>query len=193
MFGALFQSKSFRASSTNNSQEALYACALRQTRQPDFYLRWGVPDTFDGRFDLLLVHVFLILYRLIDDPRYNKMSQDVFDVMFRDMDQTLREHGIGDMGVPKHMKRMMIAFNGRMYTYLEAVQERDEKNAQRALEKALARNLYGTIENPDLKALSCMALYMQDNIKYLNSVPVNDVIAGAIDFTGLDMQERKNG
>ena len=129
MFNRLFKQK-------NTIAKDLYASALENTRLEVFYREYSVPDSFDGRFDLLLLHIFIILRRIKGQDNYDELSQDLFNVMFKDMDQTLREMGIGDVGIPKHMKKMMLAFNGRMHAYQEAV------SSAKALRGVVARNLY---------------------------------------------------
>lgn len=117
----------------------LYQSARTQSRDPVLYETRGVADTMDGRFDSLSLHVALLMGRLRRlGPEGVALSQAVFDCMFKDIDQTLRETGVGDLGVPKHMKKMMKAFNGRAYAYCAALEAQDSA----ALETALARNLY---------------------------------------------------
>ena len=117
----------------------LYQSARTQSRHPVFYANWGVADTMDGRFDVLTLHVALLMARLGQKGKQGqKLAQAVFDAMFRDIDQTLRETGVGDLGVPKHMAKMMKAFNGRVHVYHAAINSND--NA--ALELAIARNIY---------------------------------------------------
>lgn len=117
----------------------LYQSARSQSRHPVFYANWGVADTMDGRFDVLSLHVALLMVRLGQMGKQGaKLAQAVFDAMFRDIDQTLRETGVGDLGVPKHMAKMMKAFNGRVHAYTAAINASD--NA--ALELAIARNIY---------------------------------------------------
>lgn len=117
----------------------LYQTVRSQSRHPVFYADWGVADTMDGRFDALCLHIAPLLGRLRKaGPQGAKLAQAVFDAMFRDIDQTLRETGVGDLGVPKHMARMMKAFNGRVHVYCTAIDARDAA----ALETAIARNLY---------------------------------------------------
>lgn len=117
----------------------LYQSARSQSRHPVFYANWGVADTMDGRFDVLSLHVALLMARLGQMGKQGqKLAQAVFDEMFRDIDQTLRETGVGDLGVPKHMAKMMKAFNGRAHAYAAAMGKDD--NA--ALETAIARNVY---------------------------------------------------
>ena len=117
----------------------LYQSARSQSRHPVFYANWGVADTMDGRFDVLSLHVALLMARLGQMGKQgSKLAQAVFDAMFRDIEQTLRETGVGDLGVPKHMAKMMKAFNGRVHAYYAAINAND--NA--ALELAIARNIY---------------------------------------------------
>ena len=114
---------------------ALYGACVAQARLPDFYRVLAVPDTIDGRFDLLVLHVVLVMRRLSGEAEF---KQQLFDLMFADMDRNLREMGVGDMGVGKKIKPMISAFYGRAQVYEKALAESDD-----ALAQALARNLYG--------------------------------------------------
>lgn len=158
-----------------------YEACFMQARQPVFYTGAGVPDTVDGRFDLLLVHEFLVIRRLLSASNRaeegREFSQALFDITFADMDQSLRDAGIGDMGVPKHVRRMMLAYNGRMHAYESAFNE-----GKAALEEALERNLYGTVEQPDAKALRLAADYMIRSEKALAAQKFDDICAGVIEF-----------
>ncbi|MFA5591966.1 MAG: ubiquinol-cytochrome C chaperone family protein [Micavibrio sp.] len=117
----------------------LYQTALAQSREPVFYRDYGVADTMDGRFDMLGFHAALIMEGLRPYGREGRaLAQALFDKLFREVEFALRESGVGDLGVPKHMGRMMRAFNGRAHAYHEALAGRDVE----ALEKALARNIY---------------------------------------------------
>jgi len=154
MFNKLFKQE-------NLESKKLYASALTSARNEVFYTRYNVPDTFDGRFDLLLLHIFIILQRIKDKDNYQELSQDLFDVMFKDMDQTLREIGIGDVGIPKHMKKMMKAFNGRMHVYQDAISNDIDLNT------AIARNLYAmAIDDRGLNknSLESMSAFVLNNI-----------------------------
>ena len=79
----------------------LYTAMVTQARQPDFYAKLGVPDTMEGRFDLILVHAFILFRRLKADDGDRDLAQHIFDVMFADLDQNMREMGIGDVGILK--------------------------------------------------------------------------------------------
>jgi cytochrome b pre-mRNA-processing protein 3 len=116
---------------------ALYRAAVAAAREPYFYEALGVPDTLDGRFDLIAVHAFLLIERLQPEPG-PALAQAVFDAMFSDMDMNLREIGVGDLSVGKRVRAMWEAFHGRAKVYAAAMQSADRE----ALETALARNVW---------------------------------------------------
>mgnify|MGYP001975821746 CR=1 FL=1 len=119
--------------------EKLYAEAIRLSRRPEFFQRYGVTDDVDGRFDALSLMVILIMRRLKSlDEGGKALSQDLFDSMFADMDLSLREMGAGDIGVAKRVRAMAEAFMGRLNTYVEAIDEDDRE----AFSAALLRNLF---------------------------------------------------
>ena len=84
--------------------EAIYGMIVTQAREPLFYRDLGVPDTVNGRFDLLLLHLWLVLRRLKSVEAGTGLSQALFDHFCEDMDDNLREMGVGDLAVPKRME-----------------------------------------------------------------------------------------
>lgn len=146
---------------------ALYAAAEAQARRPVFYAELGVPDTVDGRFEMIVLHAYILMRRL-GNAGQQDIAQTLFDTMFKTMDLSLREMGVGDLGVPKHMKRMMQGFNGRAASYEEAVQEDNEK----LLKKALIRNVYGTIDDPDMHNVEVLQNYVKDSLALKSTEPV---------------------
>ena len=166
----LFKSKNpYQVAAAN-----VYAALLQKTRVPVFYESYAVPDSFDGRFDLLLLHVFVVIERTLDDggKGAEAFNQALFDETFKDMDQTLREMGIGDMGVPKHMRKMMKAFNGRMHAYKDGLKNH-------TLQAALEKNLYGTIEVSD-DILNKMEQYVLTQLNHLKTQDIQDILAGEL-------------
>ena len=118
---------------------ALYGLAVAAARQPYFYAALGVPDTLDGRFDLVGLHVFLLIRRLGDLPHPGPaLAQAVFDAMFSDMDMNLREMGVSDLSVGKRVRAMWLAFHGRAAAYRAAMDAADTA----ALAAALERNVW---------------------------------------------------
>src|SRR6476620_11735781 len=92
----------FRKTPDRNAVYAVYGAIVSQSRQPIFYEKWGVPDTVTGRFDMISVHMALLFRRLRQEKKAGtEFSQAVFDLFFKDMDRSLREMGVGDLGVPK--------------------------------------------------------------------------------------------
>lgn len=116
----------------------LYLQVVAAGRQPFFYAELGVPDTLDGRFDMVGLHAFLLIRRLSREGGEGaSLSQAVFDAMFNDMDLNLREMGVGDLSVGKKVRVMWEAFHGRAAVYAEAMTIGPE-----ALADALERNLW---------------------------------------------------
>ncbi len=137
----------------------LYERAFSQSRHKIFYTEMQVPDSFEGRFEMLSLHVFLVMRRLNNESQ-NKTAQLLFDIMFKTIDKSLREIGIGDLGVPKHMKRMMQGFNGRAHSYEAAIYSND----QAALAEALSLNVYSVAQNqPMNSSVDALASYMMSS------------------------------
>jgi cytochrome b pre-mRNA-processing protein 3 len=119
----------------SNPSAALYDAIVAAARQPHFFENWGVPDTLDGRFDLIVLHMFLVLERLKGEPEITR--RNLIDYFFLDMDRSLREMGVGDVSVGKKVRKMAEAFYGRLTAYADAVEQGDE-----ALVASLQRNVY---------------------------------------------------
>jgi len=123
--------------------EAIYGMIVTQAREPLFYQALEVPDTVDGRFDMVLLHLWIVLSRL--KQRDDKgIPQALFDHFCSDMDANLREMGVGDLTVPKRMQAFGEAFYGRSAAYDGALAEGHEPLAE-----ALNKNIYngGNIES----------------------------------------------
>ena len=191
MFFGLFSKKPVRRSQITHIAEDLYSCAMLNTREEGFFKEAGVPDTFDGRFDLLLVHIFIIFHILMAGRSHKSKAvlQALFDRMFDDMDQTLREMGAGDIGVSRQVKRMMDAFNGRIHAYQEAV---SSGNLGDSLQQVLMRNLYGTHEKQvSRKELVCMEAFVTANITDKSLERVDKILQGHILFDNSALNREK--
>lgn len=173
---------------TRKAAESLYAAVMAQARHPAFYRDFGVPDTVDGRFDLLALHGCLLLARLDGegDRRGRIVAQAFFDALFRAADRGLRQAGVGDLGVPSHVKRMMKAFKGRYAAYIPALADR------KALEQALRRNLFGTVQDPDTRPVAALAAYIDETYKFLLKQDIEDIYSGSVLFVEPD-RERSAG
>lgn len=116
--------------------EAIYGMIVTQAREPLFYRDLGVPDTVNGRFDLLVLHLWMVLRRLRPMPEGAALCQALFDRFCEDMDDNLREMGVGDLTVPKRMQAFGEAFYGRSAAYDMALADSRE-----ALAQALCKNI----------------------------------------------------
>lgn len=158
--------------------ERAYARVVEQARQPVFFTRFGVPDTLDGRFELICLHAFLYLYRLKSElPQTAAISQAFFDTMFADMDRGLREMGTGDLSVGRHVKRMAQGFYGRIRAYQDGLND----DGDTALRDAVARNLFGTL-GKSAGAAPAMADYIRRAAGRLEHQSVAELLDGYIGF-----------
>ncbi len=120
--------------------QALYGVIVAQARLPSFYAGYGVPDTVDGRFDMIVLHLFLLTRRMAGESGpAGALGPALFDRFCVDLDHNLREMGVGDLTVPRRMKAYAEAFYGRSEVYGKSFAADDRA----ALSAALARNVFG--------------------------------------------------
>ena len=174
MFASLFQRRTQRVAAL-----AAYARIVERARDPSFYVDWGVPDTLDGRFELLALHAFLVLNRLKREPAASAFAQELFDTMFADLDGALREMGAGDLGVGRRVKAMAQGFYGRIAAYERGLGKEPELLA------ALRRNLFGTAAPSDEK-LALAAAYVRRQVGALSAQPVAALMAGLVAFAPME-------
>ncbi|MBS0248839.1 MAG: ubiquinol-cytochrome C chaperone [Proteobacteria bacterium] len=153
----------------------LYGMIVAQARLPAFYRDYAVADTVNGRFDLIVLHLALVLDRLTENGALLPAGQAVFDRFCQDMDDNLREMGISDLKVPKEMKLMGQAFYGRSKAYLDALGNR------RALVAALSRNIYGGAPSA-VSAAPRLADYIVQAVGDLKTQDVAAIIEGRLAF-----------
>lgn len=157
--------------------DALYERIVAAARQSTFYADWNVPDTPLGRYEMLSLHIFLFLHRLQPEGQAaREIAQEITDEFFKDVEHSLRELGIGDMGVPKRMKKLARMFYGRAASYGAAIDAGDAA----ALGDALARNVMpGAADWPGRRPL---AAYSMGAAAHLRAIPVGDILAGGANF-----------
>jgi cytochrome b pre-mRNA-processing protein 3 len=160
--------------------EAAYRRIVQRSREPRFYADWGVPDTLDGRFELLALHTYLVLRRLRGEGETAAgFAQALFDTLFADIDRGLREMGVGDLGVGRHVKDMAKALYGRIAAYDKGLID------EGALAAGLRRNLFGTVE-PSAPQLALAVGYLKRQAAALQTQPVASLLAGEVDFAPLE-------
>ncbi|MCR4267016.1 ubiquinol-cytochrome C chaperone family protein [Nitratireductor sp. ZSWI3] len=157
--------------------DALYERIVAASRQPVFYARWQVPDTPLGRFEMIALHMILFLHRIRgEEGTARDVAQEVTDVFFRDVEHAIRELGIGDLGVPKRIKKLARMFYGRAAAYGEAIDAGDAA----ALAEALRRNVRPQVEEWD--GAAPIAAYALAAAKGLAAHPLERLLAADVSF-----------
>ncbi len=134
----LFSFRRRRRAPNRDLLDRLHTDIVAAVRAPALYTDYGVSDTFEGRFELLALHAGLVLRRLNGaEPPGPAVAQDLVDAIFGHLDSDLREAGVGDITVPKRMKKLAEAFLGRSSAYDQALRQDPD-----ALAAAVARNVF---------------------------------------------------
>lgn len=167
----LFQ-RLFAQSDPRHAMQPLYIAVVQEGRQPHWYLQGAVPDTIDGRFDMILAILSQVLMRL---EALGAAQEGVWltELFVDDMDGQLRQEGIGDVVVGKHIGRMVSALGGRLATYRAALAQGHD------LREALARNLYRGIP-PSNEALDHVETGLQARWLRLGHVTRDQLVAGEL-------------
>ena len=152
----------------------LYVAIAEAARRPGFYSDMEVPDTTEGRYDLLSLHMILVLRRLKSErDETARFAQLLFDVMFRDVDDSLREMGVGDLKVGKKVRGYAEAFFGRALAYERALE------GEEPLERALGRNVFGDEDAPGATPL---AEYVRRADAALREQEIRTLRGGSVSF-----------
>ena len=159
---------------TPGTIEAIYGTIVTQAREPLFYRDLAVPDTVNGRFDLVLLHLWLVLRRLKSVGTGTALSQALFDHFCTDMDDNLREMGVGDQSVPKRMRAFGEAFYGRTAAYDMALSEGSE-----AFAAAIGKNV---LDGADIEKARQLAAYAEAAMAELAQIDEAALLGGAWRF-----------
>jgi cytochrome b pre-mRNA-processing protein 3 len=165
----------FRKSAATDAVYAVYSSIVAQSRQPHLYAEWGVPDTVTGRFDMICLHLALLLRRLRGEGKdAAAFSQALFDLFFKDMDRSHREMGVTDLGVPKKIQKIGNVFYGLLASLNEAL---DTGDAAR-VEEVLRRNVYA---DGDAVGAASLAAYLLQEAAELAAISTHQIVAGRLE------------
>ena len=168
----------FRPDPLRENAHALYAATGDHARLPCFFQELGVADTFDGRFDVLALHIHLLIRRAGRDEQPGpRFAQFLFEVMIKDLDQGLRLSGIGDIGIGHRVKKMTGAYYGRATAYDAAL----DSGTPGELEQAIRRNVYRE-SPPDAVVSEQLAAYVSDCANRLDQAPLSRLTDGTFRF-----------
>lgn len=164
----LFLKRLFHAPKFEAEGRALNRQIAARARHPILFTAQGVPDTIDGRFEMLCLHAYAVFHGLKGKGAdADALAQAVYDAMFADLDGSLRELGAADLGVGKRIKAMTEALNGRIQAY-----DRDAE-----LEQAIRRNVYGTV-TPSEEQVRWMTRYLREVREALTRAPLQSILDG---------------
>ena len=155
---------------------AVYNAIVAQSRQKFFYAEWAVPDTVTGRFDLICLHMCLIMRRLRSRTgEGDSFSQDLFDLFFKDMDRSLREMGVNDVAIPKRIQKMGNLFYGLLGKLTEAIDSGDVQ----ALTEAIDRNIF---DMKNSQSAARLAEYTTNLVVELDQYSADRIVSGDLSF-----------
>jgi cytochrome b pre-mRNA-processing protein 3 len=169
--------------------EKIYDAIVAQSRNPAFYLRCGVPDTLSGRFDMLVIHMFVVLQILKLGGREGQLlAQEIVEAFIREMDTMVRDLGVSDRNVPKEVRKIAQLFYGQLLAYSTALQRNDTKG--------LAGEVWKSFQSGEGAASASIAAdsistYMRQAIKNIQEMPLNMLLQGNIRFPEIAAQ--RNG
>lgn len=172
-----FFSKIFSRDNPNAKMQPLYDAIVSEGRQLVWYEEAQVPDSLDGRFDMIAAIFSLVLIRLEKDDDRGQELAWLTEIFISDMDGQLRQIGIGDMIVGKHVGRIMGALGGRVGAYRDAL----EQDAD--LREAIVRNIFRG-EKPDDAALDILANRLTAYHAVLQNCSADAIVAGQLPASG---------
>jgi cytochrome b pre-mRNA-processing protein 3 len=157
----------------------LYAAIVEQARQPVFYSAWGVPDSREGRLEMVNLHAILVMRRLqVEGLQGKAVAQALFDLMFQDLDRHLREWGVGDLSVGKHVKKLAQSFFGRAAALDPLLNTKD----MGGIEEVLRRNVCTREAGPPSMAPDRLTRYLLEQDATLEAGDGAALLGGDVRF-----------
>jgi len=163
----------------SRSAHEIYGSIVAQTRMPIFYADWRVPDTVEGRFEVLVLHMALVICRLNEGTQdgSRELGRKVAEAFIDDLDGSFREMGVGDLAVPKRMKTASEAYYGRLRAYGGSLGE----VSGAGLADALKRNI---LSDEELRSVNVAAIadYMLRSSHVLAEIEIEEINNGHVEF-----------
>jgi len=176
MIGRLFR----RRRTDPDIPAALYGAIVAQARQPALYRDFGIDDSVDGRFESVVLHTVLVLRRFgAGDEELRTAGQAVFDLFCSEMDRSLREMGVGDLSVPKRMRKIGEVYYGRAATYDSALSAGNEAALAEAVRRSVPAAKGGEV------AARPLAAYMKATAAALAATPKAILMEARLPFADL--------
>lgn len=164
-------------SARREAAEKIYDAVVSQSRNPVFYVRCGVPDTLSGRFDMLVIHMFVVMQNLKGDREGELLGREIVEAFVREMDSMVRDLGVPDMQVPNEVRKIASLFYGQLIVYREAMDKRNRA----ALADAVWKSFQSGDETSNVAATE-LADYILQATKNTKELPLNMLLQGQLNF-----------
>lgn len=172
-----------------DAAEKIYDAIVAQSRNPGFYIHCSVPDTLSGRFDMLVIHMFIVLQILKIGGREGQLlAQEIVEAFIREMDTMVRDLGVSDRNVPKEVRKIAQLFYGQLLAYSTTMQRNDMVGLAEEIWKSF-QSAEAASEQP--VAADSLAKYIQQSIKNIQEMPLNMLLQGNIRFP--EIGEKRHG
>jgi cytochrome b pre-mRNA-processing protein 3 len=155
-------------------EKRLYGAIVAAARHVRFYEKMGVPDTIEGRLEMIVLHLFLVLNRLKSEG-VEDLRQRLTDEFFTDMDHSLRELGVSDVTVGKKVRKIAESYYGRVTAYDRALSE-----GPKGLEDDLSRNIYP--DGAPGNSATVMTAFVAAAVDSLGQVPLEQILRSELRF-----------
>jgi cytochrome b pre-mRNA-processing protein 3 len=160
----------------------LYGSIVTQARSRGFYAHWGVPDTAEGRFEMIVLHLVMVLHRLRQEGAVgHRLARALTEAFAVDLDDNLREMTVGDLAVPRHVKRAVGALHERHVSYGAALAAVDD-----GLLIAVLQTRLGTAGGGRALAAGRICAYLRHVSHRLELLPGVEVLAGRVAWPQID-------
>ena len=162
--------------STSSSARELYRSIVEQSRRPEFFVEYGVPDTPTGRFEVLVLHLFIVMYCMREEDGLEELARSLSEETILDFDRNMREMGIGDLSVGRKVKSLAEGMYGRFGAYTDGLQ-----NGDVALSEALRRNLFSETTTSE-EVVAAIVMYVKKETLAFKDKPASIWQDGHVDF-----------
>jgi cytochrome b pre-mRNA-processing protein 3 len=158
--------------------DELYEAVTRQARQFIFFHDYKVPDTPEGRFEVLTLHLALILRRLKflhsgESERFRNLTPILCNRIIADIEESLRAMSVSELKITRHLKAFVEGFYGRLIAYDKAL----ELNTRSDLEKVIRKNVYGIVDTIEDYIVEGLVAYTQQTWKWLQETSIPQIVA----------------
>lgn len=165
-------------SARREAAEKIYDAIVAQSRNPVFYVRCGVPDTLSGRFDMLVIHMFIVMHNLrMGDNEGKLLGKEIIEAFVREMDSMVRDLGIANIYVAQEVRKIADLFYKQLIIYTTAVENRNKRSLSEAIWKSFQSG-----DDTANVAADVIADYVFHALENMREMPLNLLLQGNLEF-----------